>query len=351
MKKLKEKTGITLIALVITIIVLLILAGVTIVTLTGDNGLLTKASDAKQANEEAEVLEKIKTEVAGSYNLEGKIDLNELKRNLKHLNIPDEDIIPTVKDEKETFPVVVKMNNYEYDILEDATVSKTPDFKTLESLYGKVVNGYTGYKATDVTEWKLLYVDEENRDAFIISSNTLTASSIPLVSKSGVEYTGSNDVARFKYGKEYNKTWIKKCLTESTVDNAKATAYLCDPNNWNDYITGKAKYAAGGPTLEILTASFNKEQLKNLTMSTAMYGYSSIIEGMEIGGLYNTGTTYWIASPNTLAPIECIVYARDGIVSGAYYWDVHTALRPVVCLPASAIEVVGEGENAVLNYK
>ena len=39
--------GITLIALVITIVVLLILAGVTIATLTGSNGILTKANDAK----------------------------------------------------------------------------------------------------------------------------------------------------------------------------------------------------------------------------------------------------------------------------------------------------------------
>ncbi len=42
-----EIAGITLIALVITIIVLLILAGVSISTLIGDNGLLTKASEAK----------------------------------------------------------------------------------------------------------------------------------------------------------------------------------------------------------------------------------------------------------------------------------------------------------------
>ena len=46
MKRLNNK-GITLIALVITIIVLLILAGVTIATLTGENGILTRASDAK----------------------------------------------------------------------------------------------------------------------------------------------------------------------------------------------------------------------------------------------------------------------------------------------------------------
>ena len=47
----KQKQGITLIALVITIIVLLILAGITIATLTGDNGLLTKAGKAKETAE------------------------------------------------------------------------------------------------------------------------------------------------------------------------------------------------------------------------------------------------------------------------------------------------------------
>ena len=46
MKKTNEK-GITLIALVITIIVLLILAGVSIATLTGENGILTRANDAR----------------------------------------------------------------------------------------------------------------------------------------------------------------------------------------------------------------------------------------------------------------------------------------------------------------
>ena len=53
-KEEKRAKGITLIALVITIIVLLILAGVSIATLTGDNGLLTKAQEAKQAQEDAE---------------------------------------------------------------------------------------------------------------------------------------------------------------------------------------------------------------------------------------------------------------------------------------------------------
>ena len=45
-RKIKKEKGITLIALVITIIVLLILAGVAVATLTGENGILNKATTA-----------------------------------------------------------------------------------------------------------------------------------------------------------------------------------------------------------------------------------------------------------------------------------------------------------------
>ncbi len=55
-KKTKEK-GITLIALVVTIIVLLILAGVSIAMLTGQNGILKKAQEAKEKTENAMIEE------------------------------------------------------------------------------------------------------------------------------------------------------------------------------------------------------------------------------------------------------------------------------------------------------
>ncbi len=60
----KEQKGITLIALVITIIVLLILAGVSIAMLTGDNGILTKATSAGDKSAEAEIRESVKLVVA-----------------------------------------------------------------------------------------------------------------------------------------------------------------------------------------------------------------------------------------------------------------------------------------------
>ena len=62
----KTNNGITLIALVITIIVLLILAGVTIATLTGENGILTRATEAKEKTQEGEDIENIKLAISES---------------------------------------------------------------------------------------------------------------------------------------------------------------------------------------------------------------------------------------------------------------------------------------------
>ncbi len=54
-----KQHGITLIILVITIVVLLILAGITIVTLTGDNGIINQAKNASDSTEYAQWEEKI----------------------------------------------------------------------------------------------------------------------------------------------------------------------------------------------------------------------------------------------------------------------------------------------------
>ncbi len=64
-EKIKQKSnqGITLIALVITIIVLLILAAISISALKGDNGIITEANEAKRKTEEANVKEMVEVEI------------------------------------------------------------------------------------------------------------------------------------------------------------------------------------------------------------------------------------------------------------------------------------------------
>jgi len=58
----KEIAGITLIALVITIIVLLILAGISISMLSGDNGILQRAAEAKEKTEDSQREEEMQLE-------------------------------------------------------------------------------------------------------------------------------------------------------------------------------------------------------------------------------------------------------------------------------------------------
>ena len=65
----KKSNGITLVALVVTIVVLLILAGVSINLVLGENGLITQAKEAKRKTEEA-----TKEEMAGIDNLSREIE-------------------------------------------------------------------------------------------------------------------------------------------------------------------------------------------------------------------------------------------------------------------------------------
>ena len=101
-KKNLGNRGITLIALVITIIVLLILAGISIVTLIGDNGILTKANDAETDTTKAKAEEEIKLAVMASYNEDGKFDVDIFKEEIKKINATivseDENTIVVEKD-------------------------------------------------------------------------------------------------------------------------------------------------------------------------------------------------------------------------------------------------------------
>ncbi len=118
MRKLKWKTkktneGITLIALIITIIVLLILAGISIATLTGENGILTKASTAKKETQKASAKEKVEIAVMGSFGSDGKIEMDTLNKNLSQVEGIDKensDLTGT------TLPKDVIVDHYEITI-------------------------------------------------------------------------------------------------------------------------------------------------------------------------------------------------------------------------------------------
>ena len=125
--KLNSNKGITLIALVITIIVLLILAAVSIATLTGENGILTQATKAREKNNEAEVEERVKLEVMASYDDNGKFSMDKLKDNIKnHLGV--EDITDT--GDGENRKLEFELDGYKVEVDSKGTVTLKEEGQT-----------------------------------------------------------------------------------------------------------------------------------------------------------------------------------------------------------------------------
>ena len=88
MTKKKEK-GITLIALVVTIVVLLILAGISISMLTGENGVITQANKSSVKNDNGTVAEALKLKIS-QYLMDNQIDEQSTLQRLKDDNIINE---------------------------------------------------------------------------------------------------------------------------------------------------------------------------------------------------------------------------------------------------------------------
>lgn len=118
-KELKRNKGITLIALVITIIVLLILAGVTIAILTGENGILIRAEQAKIETEEEQLKEDIKlayNAVKIGSNLKGwdlDTEIIELQKELTNNNKVDNILVYRGKEKDGNDVIIVEYTNRE----------------------------------------------------------------------------------------------------------------------------------------------------------------------------------------------------------------------------------------------
>ena len=90
----KENKGVTLIALAVTIVVMLILAGVTISVLNGENGIVKQAQKAKEESKIKELKEKVRIDIAGKRveNINGELRVSVLKEILDKYfdNVPVE---------------------------------------------------------------------------------------------------------------------------------------------------------------------------------------------------------------------------------------------------------------------
>ena len=125
-----KNKGITLIALTVTVIVLLIISGVTISYLTGENGIINQAKDSKKFAGAVEEKEVLNTSVAAAIgkSSNSKIDEVNLKKYLNQ-NVGDEVKDYTLEKKDGYYSVTFTATGNEYAVWENGTVQDMEEYQ------------------------------------------------------------------------------------------------------------------------------------------------------------------------------------------------------------------------------
>ena len=465
--KKNNNRGITLIALVVTVIVLLILATVSIQMLTGENGIIRRAKEAKDNTEKATAGEKIKLEVLGSMDIYGTPNANKLKTALTSIGA-------TVKGS--TLPFLATLDGHDFTISEDGTtyeisknainiakmkvevaeidakIKKAEDeedettltnaqaekLRYYQELYGKVVDYEP--KATIQTstatantpkkaQWKIFYADENN--IYLIADSYVTYDSLPSTetvsfaksdannlykanfNNSGLltYYAGGttkiNTYAKANVVKALNKdffywknpsTNLEEGLTGTNYNSMKAVAAMLDTDFWDTKYKDNSEYVyytIGGPTIEMLFASYNQTHNTNYGAKayrkgeknsddeiianwdgykisenedtdriTSDWEYSNYsILDININLLYNklyvseinniNSEAYCICSPDAcFADATMLVNWRGGVGHGGTNQS-NSCFRPLVCLKSNVqlVEASGAKKSQGIDFE
>ena len=171
MKKLKNdrQKGITLIALVVTIVVLIILATVSILAVFGDNGIISRAQTSKTQTKEAMLKEEVTLAVAASINNEGQIEHNLLKDNLnkidgiKPIKKIETDAEKKIEAKVDALPAIVYTDSdYVIYINKDGTsTKKTKPSKDVDINGDGMINHVDSQMLIDYCNGKINLTDEQ----------------------------------------------------------------------------------------------------------------------------------------------------------------------------------------------
>ena len=347
----KSSKGITLVALVITIIILLILAGISISALT-NTGIFGKAKEAKQKSDEA------------ALDQNTKLDEYESEINA---------YLPGQNNGGGGQGSGINAN----------TIASATDTEKANNYYGKSVN-YTS--ANGVTGWKIFYADTNN--IYLIADDYVDVAKLPRGTDTSGNPVGSpparegtddskdapfdNIMDAYSTGaarittdtiKKLNKSFfIDKQFTgveNSAVNsNMKAVAYMLDTTAWSTFKdnNGKADYAIGGPTLEMLFKSYNqKHPGKNYeAQATKAEGYQVRVNGGTWKNNTDSRSDYldssdslyvlpsskganamWLASPSANRAGSVMIVTCSGNVNKNDYDSNSNGFRPLVCLKSN----------------
>ena len=239
----RKQQGITLIALVVTIVVLLILAAVSIGMLTGENGIITQAQKSREETiiaDEKEILSLSYTackqdnmindmfeEIVTDEQLQKELDNN--KRNT------------TVTQDGDDLEVIFNDTNHKYIIYQDGTIEQVDNLSPEEA--NRIIDIVSYYKRIFV-----LTADGKVREANIIEGNifhtleikenaeTITKDGIRekgngyFIDNKGKVYTwGDSDFGQLGYNGMYEDSEVPICISDmpGNVLNGKNIIKIC----------------------------------------------------------------------------------------------------------------------------
>ena len=364
-EKFKRNKGITLIALVVTIIVLLILAGVSIATLTGENGILTKAGTAKENTQRASAIEQAQIDIlAWQTERLGKNEDATLSDSIIQGILSGKDYVEGTPGETS---FITKEGGYEISyselyktaegggetvvkvtLVDGSTVNLTKE--NFGEYLGKKVTNYkiidgtetvtVGSKSYEVsTTYRLYYIDFDNK--FGDGAGTVYLKADQGSSNYILQTDGNEETSKIK---NLNPSLYAEGVTSptSTNNNMKAVTWLTDTAKWEGLKTSGAStelgssvnYVVGAPSLEMMMDSYNEyykltgdipdytdiPAAPDTTRKKLFYKYESGATGYHVGPNADNDVEYYTYtsdnSVKTDSEIDTMYYPGDG----KYYW-------------------------------
>ena len=329
-KKLKKQQGITLIALVVTIVILLILASISIGALTGDKGIIDETHTAKENTEIASWEEQIDLAIIDAENKHRNPSMGDIKEELKNKGVIKDDSqvddkTGTITTNEPSYIIEGKLDDYiEFGSGMIANKNETYTDKNDETAI--IPKGFEILEGADTIDDGLVIQDEEGNQFVWIPVET------PV---SDTEANGTtNKAMAVKVGENYrgllydfnddNTSTVKSGCITTTNDYREPTLVSSDSSNgvtdlqseYNKMITSVSKYYgfyigryelgldtenANAPTSQkedgengVETADAGSSSLKNwygLYTKCKEYapegGTKSVVSGMTWGSQYD----------------------------------------------------------------
>ena len=323
----KANKGITLIALVITVIVLLILAGVSIATLTGDNGILTKAQTAADVTNKSTAEEEIQIEILGSLDNGADISLEKLNDNLRNnlTGVKYKGQPLSAENKIENLPAVVEYNGYKILISGDTSVSLEDALKPGEEAKETKKYNYTdgvdvatipeGFAVSEIKEEQkiangLVIKDKPDGNEFVWIPCTITQYQNAKNAvqrndwKTNPEYYSNGGEDGLAWSDDYTEQDISNVnalYVKNGVDNATISQIT---ENWEKKQTEVAEESIkkyGGFYIARYEAGIPKtEKTKEFYRDTN----SENLEYKKDGGIRGTTTKAGLESVQSLSPVS-----------------------------------------------